>query len=258
MASSTDTKEPLSADDPETAATSTSTTATDHEAEQKMRALVLPIRMQSTVIRGFGRGSSELGIPTANLDCQALFNASSSSSSLSSQVWSVSQQSSLPSLDDLPTGIYWGYARIGNETEPAAVSSSSTSSRVYTAAISIGYNPTYGNAHKTVEPHLIAPPTDPCRHSSQCGETVLPEFYGQAIRLSVCGYLRPELPFEGLDKLIQAIKHDIVQAQTLGEEWKQQQQQQEQPPHDGTNKAHRMAHREHEWVASLQEAITAA
>jgi hypothetical protein len=28
----------------------------------------LPIRMTSTVVRGFGRGSSDLGIPTANLD----------------------------------------------------------------------------------------------------------------------------------------------------------------------------------------------
>jgi hypothetical protein len=28
----------------------------------------LPIRMVSTVVRGFGRGSSDLGIPTANLD----------------------------------------------------------------------------------------------------------------------------------------------------------------------------------------------
>ena len=28
----------------------------------------LPIRMVSTVVKGFGRGSSDLGIPTANLD----------------------------------------------------------------------------------------------------------------------------------------------------------------------------------------------
>jgi hypothetical protein len=30
------------------------------------------------------------------------------------------------------------------------------------------------------------------------------------------GYLRPELPFEGLDKLIAAIKKDIVDAETVG------------------------------------------
>ena len=30
------------------------------------------------------------------------------------------------------------------------------------------------------------------------------------MRLSIVGYLRPELPFEGLDKLIVAIKKDIV------------------------------------------------
>ena len=67
----------------------------------------LPIRMISTVVRGFGRGSADLGIPTANLDLAQV-------------------------TVDLPCGIYWGFARIGDEP-------------TYTAALSIGYNPTYGN-----------------------------------------------------------------------------------------------------------------
>jgi len=147
---------------------------------------MLPLRLQSIVVRGFGRGSSDLGIPTANLDrsnCQA-----------KSVPLGIN-----PSLENLHTGIYWGYGRIGND-------------QVYTAAISIGYNPTYGNSEKTVEPHLIAPESDPRRHCSSCGETVLQEFYDQPIRLSVVEYLRPELPFEGLDSLISAIKNDIVQS----------------------------------------------
>jgi FAD synthase len=79
-----------------------------------------------------------------------------------------------------------------------------------------GYNPYYGNNSKTVEPHLIADPLDARRHESSCGESLLGDFYDQSIRLSLMGYLRPELPFEGLEKLIAAIKQDIEQAERLG------------------------------------------
>ena len=147
---------------------------------------MLPLRLQSTVVRGFGRGSSDLGIPTANLDRS---NCQAKSVPLGTN----------PSLANLPTGIYWGYGRIGND-------------RVYTSAISIGYNPTYGNSEKTVEPHLIASESDPRRHSSSCGETVLQDFYDQPIRLTVVEYLRPELPFTTLENLIEAIKNDISQS----------------------------------------------
>lgn len=144
----------------------------------------LPIRMKSKVVRGFGRGSKDLGIPTANLsreECECPTD-----------------------FDALPTGIYYGYARIGNE-------------ETYKTAVSIGYNPTYGNDVKTVEPHLIAPPNDERRHASSCGESVFRDFYDEPIRLSVVGYLRPELPFEGLEKLVEAIKNDIVNAEKLAD-----------------------------------------
>ena len=52
---------------------------------------------------------------------------------------------------------------------------------------------------------------------SSCGETVLRDFYDEPIRVSVIGYLRPELPFEGLEKLIEAIKTDIVNSENLGD-----------------------------------------
>ncbi len=58
---------------------------------------------------------------------------------------------------------------------------------------------------KTVEPHLIAPATHPRRHASSTGETQFQDFYDKIIVLSVVGYLRPELPFEGLEKLTTAI-----------------------------------------------------
>lgn len=143
----------------------------------------LPIRMKSKVVRGFGRGSKDLGIPTANLSRDEYEG---------------------PDFDVLPCGIYWGFARIGQEA-------------AYKAAISIGYNPTYGNSIKTIEPHLIASTTDKRRHASSCGETVLRDFYDEPIRVSVVGYLRPELPFEGLEKLVEAIKNDIINSEKLGD-----------------------------------------
>jgi FAD synthase len=147
----------------------------------------MPLRMVSKVVRGFGRGSSDLGIPTANLcSKEGLFGENS--------------------FDNLPTGIYWGFARIGQSCDE---------SDLFKAAVSIGFNPTYGNEKKTVEPHLIAQPGDSRRHASSCGESVLRDFYNEPIRLSVIGYLRPELPFEGLEKLIVAIKNDIVNAEIL-------------------------------------------
>jgi len=148
----------------------------------------LPLRMCSVVVKGFGRGSSDLGIPTANLSREQI------KLNLVDAVF-----------DDLPTGIYWGYCRIG--TNPA----------IFKTACSIGFNPYYGNKSKTVEPHLIAPRDSEHRHQSSCGETLLGEFYDQPIRLTLVGYLRPELPFEGVEKLVSAIKQDISNADRLGE-----------------------------------------
>ena len=157
----------------------------------------LPIRMISKVVRGFGRGSSDLGIPTANL-CR-------DSGSFST------------SFDTMPCGIYWGFARVGNRSE-TIVNDHHDHGVVYKAAISIGFNPYFGNEQKTIEPHLIAPPSDARRHRSSCQETVLREFYDEPIRLSVVGFLRPELPFEGLEKLIEAIKKDIQDSERFGDQ----------------------------------------
>ena len=179
-------------------ATTTSTSPGDHEhPDSEAIKKMLPLRMTSTVVRGFGRGSTDLGIPTANLDRTAI------------KLYDCKTSSAL-TFDDLPCGIYWGFGRIGEKSD-------AEESTVYKAAVSIGYNPTYNNKEKTIEPHFIAPPKDSRRHASSCGETLMAEFYDKPIRLSVVGYLRPELPFEGLEKLIEAIKNDIVNAEALGD-----------------------------------------
>jgi riboflavin kinase len=191
---------------------------------------MLPIRIVSRVVRGFGRGSKDLGIPTANLACgssDACRIVTAASSTIPSSPEGSSPPSS-PTLDELPTGIYWGYCRIGNVTavdngpapaspiaDDAPTAERSVLGVSLPCAVSIGYNPTYGNDVKTIEPHLIAPTHDPRRHASSCQETLFADFYGQPCRLAVVGYLRPELPFEGLDKLTDAIKADIAAAERL-------------------------------------------
>ena len=170
-------------------------------SEPTMISKILPLRLTSTVITGFGRGSKDLGIPTANV-CKE---------KLKCRV----------SFEELPTGIYWGFARIVETTvddDTKKDSQTLCTNGVYKTAVSIGYNPVYGNKEKTIEPHLIACSNDPQRKLSKCEETEFQDFYGYDIRLSIVGYLRPELPFEGLDKLIDAIKNDIVQTENLADQ----------------------------------------
>ncbi|KAK2077510.1 hypothetical protein QBZ16_004355 [Prototheca wickerhamii] len=78
-------------------------------------------RIRGTVVKGFGRGSRELGIPTANLDDASLKS----------------------SLAEAVTGIYAGFASIGSS--PA----------VHKTCMSIGFNPVFKNKQKTCEPWIL-------------------------------------------------------------------------------------------------------
>ena len=110
---------------------------------------MLPIRMVSKVVRGFGRGSSDLGIPTANLERSVLQLLSTSSSSSCGN-----RDSKIVLFDNLPCGIYWGFARIGDKKSNVVENKNGTNNPnpmgiAYKAAVSIGYNPTYGNGTLT-------------------------------------------------------------------------------------------------------------
>lgn len=80
----------------------------------------MPYFCRGPVIRGFGRGSKELGIPTANFP--------------------ESVVDSLPA--DISTGIYYGWARVDNGD-------------IHKMVMSIGWNPYYKNLKKSMETHLI-------------------------------------------------------------------------------------------------------
>ena len=85
--------------------------------------LVGPFRLEGEVIKGFGRGSRELGIPTANFNEQVV--------------------SSLPS--DLETGIYFAWTQLENDCNGI----------IRKAVVSIGWNPYYDNSKKSVETHVM-------------------------------------------------------------------------------------------------------
>ncbi|KAK3844830.1 MAG: riboflavin kinase [Linnemannia gamsii] len=176
-----------------------------------------PIKMNGTVIKGFGRGSKELGIPTANLPEEAM----------------AAQE------DKMVTGIYYGWAQVvvrttpqdrlhphpdntntpASTTEPTPTSlstegsltnassvarsaSSSSSSlatscpaTVYPMVMSLGWNPFYKNEKKSAEVHIM--------HNFHR------DFYGDELRVVVLGYIRPELDYTTLEALIEDINIDI-------------------------------------------------
>ncbi|KAL6990954.1 hypothetical protein U1Q18_009074 [Sarracenia purpurea var. burkii] len=117
------------------------------------------------VIKGFGRGSKVLGIPTANL--------------------SAEHYSTL--LSDHPSGVYFGWAGLSTRG-------------TYKMVMSIGWNPYFNNAEKTIEPWLL--------HDFD------EDFYGEDLRLTIVGYIRPEANFPTLESLIERIHQDGRIAET--------------------------------------------
>ena len=79
--------------------------------------LVGPFYLEGAVTKGFGRGSKELGIPTANFSDEVVDN--------------------LP--QSLETGIYFGFTHLEHDEQ-----------NIRKAVMSIGWNPYYHNTKKSV------------------------------------------------------------------------------------------------------------
>eukprot|EP00039_Didymoeca_costata_P030486 m.29835 g.29835 ORF g.29835 m.29835 type:complete len:143 (-) comp8140_c0_seq1:67-495(-) len=77
-----------------------------------------PVLLKSTVQKGFGRGSTELGIPTANMDPECL-------------------------PKDMELGIYYGWTKLEHDDD------------VRPSVMSIGWNPFYKNEKIAVEVHVM-------------------------------------------------------------------------------------------------------
>jgi len=84
-----------------------------------------PIHLSGIVQHGFGRGSKELGCPTANLPDESI----------------------TPMSDVCEPGVYYGYAQVDAHEEE--------DKQVYPMVMSLGWNPFYKNERLTAEIHLI-------------------------------------------------------------------------------------------------------
>lgn len=152
-----------------------------------------PIKFASSIIPGYGRGSADLGIPTANIPI-----------------------ADVPVLDALDTGIYYGLVQILKTEKPSEKKNSEfQKDRVvdfqYTnrlsdteigtplpMVMSVGWNPFFKNESKSAEIHII----HKFEHT----------FYGAAIKVMVLGYLRPEKNFTSLEALVDEIHNDIKES----------------------------------------------
>ncbi|KAI1319753.1 hypothetical protein F5Y16DRAFT_94498 [Xylariaceae sp. FL0255] len=130
-----------------------------------------PLEMEGTVISGFGRGSKELGIPTANLPVDS---------------------SKTPWIADARSGVYFGWASLAlPDSHP---DKSSTKFQIYPMVMSIGYNPFYNNSVRSAEVHVLY--------------KFAADFYDAPMRLLIMGYVRDERNYDGLDALIEDIQID--------------------------------------------------
>lgn len=138
--------------------------------------------VKSRVIKGFGRGSRELGCPTANI-------------------------ANIDNLE-IPTGIYCGLGQViirrpeeiqeqpgQHEAYVKVVGQLPYDSGVIGWVGSHGFNPHYGNKERSLEVHLL--------------NNFKFDFYGAEIRVLICKKMRDEEKYDSLDELKKAIANDI-------------------------------------------------
>jgi len=143
-----------------------------------------PLRLSGPVIKGFGRGSKELQIPTANIPIDGL---------------------RVGGCETVESGVYYGYACLdispttchddGKSSTTAAAVTTTTGSKVFPMVMSIGWNPFYKNSVRSVEVHII--------------HTFAGDFYGVRMNLVILGFIRPEFDYVSKEALIEDIKMDI-------------------------------------------------
>ncbi|RPB23750.1 riboflavin kinase [Terfezia boudieri ATCC MYA-4762] len=136
--------------------------------------LPYPLKIEGPVVKGFGRGSKELNIPTANIPVEGL---------------------SVGGREEIANGVYFGWAGLDLGQKGNKELAKSASGNVFPMVMSIGWNPFYKNTKRSVEVHII--------------HTFPTDFYGTHMKLLVLGYIRPELDYVSKEALIGDIKTDI-------------------------------------------------
>lgn len=148
-----------------------------------------PIYYSNRIIAGFGRGSAELGIPTANVPVDRVF-------------------------DNLDTGIYFGWCLLSPADCSEHVEKTDHEREVnfnyghnltddeltcLPMVMSVGWNPFYHNQEKAAEVHIMKEFKD--------------TFYGADVSVVILGYIRPELNYTTKEALIEDIRLDIKTAE---------------------------------------------
>lgn len=125
-----------------------------------------PHRVSGVVVRGAGRGGRELGYPTANLD--------------------LAEYTAVP-VD----GVYAGWFTL---LDDQPVDGSLAPGRRYAAAISVGTNPTFGDAARSVEAFVLDETAD---------------LYGRTAAVDFVDHVRDMEKFSSVDELLEAMGRDV-------------------------------------------------
>lgn len=192
-----------------------------------------PLYSSTHIIAGFGRGSSDLGFPTANIPPDSF-----------SQILEATH-----GVEESETGIFYGFAAVypgstreleecearnveflakEKDTESKEVSSEDAKQEepvkdivnpqarkieftygsnlvkgqdshvVHPMVMSVGWNPFYGNKSKSAEIYIIHKFSEKAH-----------QFYGARIKLVVLGYIRPELDYVSTEALVKDINTDV-------------------------------------------------
>lgn len=137
--------------------------------------------LSGRVTSGYGRGSKQIGVPTANLPSSAL--AEGGTVEFLSRAGDGGATAG--SLDTLPRGVYVAWAGLRGE--------------VYPAVVNVGLSPTFEDAQNPetiAEAHILDP--------------IESDFYGEQLTLILLGFIRPERKFPSFDELLAAIRSDIA------------------------------------------------
>ncbi|KAH6912830.1 hypothetical protein BKA70DRAFT_1265147 [Coprinopsis sp. MPI-PUGE-AT-0042] len=139
-----------------------------------------PLQMEGKVIRGYGRGSRELGIPTANLPVD---------------------NNLTPWIAGLKSGVYFGWASLRLPPSHPDNEKTTNGFSIYPMVMSIGCNTFYNNKARSAEAHLL--------------KNFGADFYGVEMRLLITGFIREERDYEGVKDLIKDIHEDCDVARSL-------------------------------------------
>lgn len=138
-----------------------------------------PMQMEGKIIRGFGRGSKKLGIPTANLPVD---------------------NDLTPWIADVQSGVYFGWASLrlppSHPNQPMMPPNLKVNSgfNIYPMVMSIGYNTFFKNKTRSAEVHIL--------HEFEG------DFYGVEMRLLIVGFIREETDYDDLQGLVEDIHLD--------------------------------------------------